>query len=43
MLEAYIPIFIFVLVALGLAAVMLIVAALVHPSRYNRVKLEPER
>ena len=48
MLEAYIPIsrpgrttLIFVLVALGLAAVMLIVAALVHPSRYNRVKLEP--
>ena len=41
MLEAYIPIFVFVLVALGLACVMLLVAALVHPSRYNRVKLEP--
>ncbi len=41
MLEAYIPIFVFVLVALGLACVMLIVAALVHPKRYNRVKLEP--
>ena len=41
MLEAYIPIFIFVLVALGLAGIMLLVAALVHPKSYNRVKLEP--
>ena len=41
MLEAYIPVFLFVLVALGLAAIMLIVAALVHPSSYSKVKLEP--
>lgn len=41
MLEAYIPIFVFILVALGLACVMLIVAALVHPKRYSKVKLEP--
>lgn len=41
MLETYIPIFIFVLVALGLAGIMLLVASLVHPKRYSRVKLEP--
>ena len=41
MLEAYIPIFLFILVAIGFAIVTLIVAGLVHPSRYNRVKLQP--
>jgi NADH-quinone oxidoreductase subunit A len=41
MLEAYIPIFLFVLVAAALAGLMLTVAALVQPKRYNRVKLEP--
>ena len=41
MLDAYIPIFLFILVATGFAIFTLIVAGLVHPSRYNRVKLEP--
>ena len=41
MLDAYIPIFLFVLVAIGFAIFTLIVSKLVHPSRYNRVKLEP--
>ena len=41
MLDAYIPIFLFVLVAIGLALVMLLVAGLVHPRQYSRVKLEP--
>ena len=41
MLEAYIPIFLFILVATGFAIFTLIVAGLVHPSRYNRVKSQP--
>ena len=41
MLEAYIPIFLFILVATGFAIFTLIVSGLVHPSRYNRVKLQP--
>ena len=41
MLEAYIPIFLFILVAVGFAIFTLIVAGLVHPNRYNRVKLQP--
>ena len=41
MLEDYIPIFLFVLVAVGFAIFTLIVSGLVHPQRYNRVKLEP--
>ncbi len=41
MLEAYVPVLLFVLVAIGLAIVMLIVSALVAPSRYSKVKLEP--
>tara|TARA_B100001013_G_scaffold234206_1_gene144042 strand:- start:71 stop:427 length:357 start_codon:yes stop_codon:yes gene_type:complete len=41
MLEAYVPVLLFVLVAVGLAIVMLIVSALVSPSRYSKVKLEP--
>ncbi len=41
MLDAYIPIFLFILVAIGFAIFTLIVASLVHPSRYNRVKLQP--
>ena len=41
MLDAYIPIFLFVLVAIGFAIFTLMVAGLVHPSHYSRVKLEP--
>ena len=41
MLQAYVPIFIFVLIALGFAVVTLLVAGLVRPSRYGKVKLEP--
>ena len=41
MLEAYVPVLLFALVAVGLAIVMLIVSALVSPSRYSKVKLEP--
>ena len=41
MLDAYIPVFLFVLAAVGLAVIMLVVAGLVHPQRYSKVKLEP--
>ena len=41
MLDAYIPIFLFILVAIGFAIFTLMVAGLVHPSKYNRVKLQP--
>jgi len=41
MLEAYIPIFLFILVALGFAIFTLIVSGLVQSSRFNRVKLQP--
>ena len=41
MLEAYIPILVFVLVAIGFAISALVFAWLVRPERYNRVKLEP--
>jgi NADH-quinone oxidoreductase subunit A len=41
MLDTYIPIFLFVLVAIGFAIFTLIVAGLIHPRQYNRVKLEP--
>lgn len=41
MLDAYIPVFLFILVALGFAIFTLMVASLVHPSRFNRVKLQP--
>ena len=41
MLDTYIPIFLLILAALGFAIFTLIVAGLVHPSRFNRVKLEP--
>jgi NADH-quinone oxidoreductase subunit A len=39
--DAYIPIFIFVLVAIAFALGTLLVAWLVRPSKYSRVKLEP--
>ena len=41
MLEAYIPILMFILVAIGFAIVTLLMARLVRPERYNKVKLEP--
>ena len=41
MLDTYIPIFLFILVALGFAIFTLMVAGLVHPRRYSRVKLQP--
>ncbi len=41
MLDAYIPVFLFVLVAIGFALFTLIVSGLVHPKQYSRVKLEP--
>ncbi len=41
MLDAYIPIFLFVLVAIGFAIFTLIVSGLVHPRKYSKVKLEP--
>ena len=41
MLEAYIPILLFVLVAIGFAIFTLLLSGLLHPERYNKVKLEP--
>jgi len=41
MLQAYVPIFLFVLIAIGFAVATLLVAWLVRPARYNKVKLEP--
>ncbi len=39
--SAYIPIAIFVVVATGFAVLTLLIAGLVHPKKYNKVKLEP--
>jgi NADH-quinone oxidoreductase subunit A len=39
--SAYIPIAIFVAVATGFALFTLIFTRLIHPSKYNKVKLEP--
>ena len=41
MLKAYIPILLFVIVAIGFAILALLMAWLVRPERYDRVKLEP--
>ena len=41
MLDAYIPIFLFVLVAIGFAFFTLIVSGMLRPHRYSRVKYEP--
>ena len=41
MLEAYVPVLLFILVAIGFAIVALLMARLVRPERYNKVKLEP--
>jgi NADH-quinone oxidoreductase subunit A len=39
--SAYIPIAIFVAVATGFAVFTLVFTSLIHPSKYNKVKLEP--
>ena len=39
--DAYIPVMLFVLVAIGFAIFTLVLAGLVNSSRYNKVKLEP--
>lgn len=41
MLDAYIPIFLLILVAVGFAIFTLMLSRLVHSRRYSRVKLEP--
>ena len=41
MVSAYIPIALFVLVATGFAVFTLVFTGLLHPSTYNKVKLEP--
>jgi len=41
MLDAFIPIVLFILVAIGFAVIALILAWLIRPERYNKVKLEP--
>lgn len=41
MVSAYLPIVIFVVVATGFAIFTLVFTSLIHPSKYNKVKLEP--
>lgn len=41
MIAPYVPIALFILVAIGFAIVTLLIARLVFPQRRNRVKLEP--
>jgi NADH-quinone oxidoreductase subunit A len=41
MAAAYIPIALFVLVATGFAVFTLIFTGLIHPTKHNKVKLEP--
>ena len=41
MLSNYIPIAIFVVVATGFAVFTLLFTSLIHPEKYNKVKLEP--
>ncbi len=41
MIEAYVPVLLFVLVAIGFAIFTLLVSAALQSSRYNKVKLEP--
>jgi NADH-quinone oxidoreductase subunit A len=41
MTAAYIPIAIFLFVATGFAVFTLVFTSLIHPSKYNQVKLEP--
>lgn len=39
--DAYVPVLLFVLVAIGFAIFTLILSSLIHSSKYNKVKLEP--
>ena len=39
--SAYVPILIFIVVATGFAIFTLVFTSLIHPSKYNKVKLEP--
>lgn len=41
MLDAYIPVFLFILVAVGFAIFTLMVSQVIHTKRFNRVKFEP--
>ena len=41
MISTYIPIAIFVVVATGFAIFTIVLSSLVHPRKYNKVKLEP--
>ena len=41
MVSAYIPIFLFLLVATGFAVFTLVFTGLLHPRKYNKVNLEP--
>ena len=41
MTSSYIPIAIFVVIATGFALFTLVFTSLIHPSKYNKVKLEP--
>jgi NADH-quinone oxidoreductase subunit A len=41
MLNAYIPIVLFIAVAIGFAIFTLMISGLVHAEKYNKVKLEP--
>src|SRR5262244_3113879 len=41
MVSSYIPIAIMVVVATGFAIFTLVFTSLIHPSKYNKVKLEP--
>ena len=41
MIEAYIPILLFILVAIGFAIFTLLLSGLLHPERYSKGKLAP--
>jgi len=41
MLDAFIPILLFILVAIGFAVIALVLAWLIRPERFNQIKLEP--
>ena len=39
--DAFIPILVFIVVAIGFAIIALVLAWLIRPERYNKIKLEP--
>jgi NADH-quinone oxidoreductase subunit A len=41
MLQAYVPIFLFILIVIGFALFTIIFSKLLHPKKFNKVKLEP--